>query len=484
MVLPEIAVLRFGLGARPGDLAAAAGDPRAWLMAQIKGAVPLAGNTPLAPSAQIFTELLAARDEQEKMKTRVAREAAAPAGTPVAAPAATPVFNPVRDAYLPHYRAQVLARAQSAALTARPFAERLVHFWTNHFAVSADKGAVFGIAGTLENEAIRPHVDGRFIDLLLAVEQHPAMIAFLDNQYSVGKDSELAQLAARRAARVRMAAPDKPAREFGINENLAREILELHTLGVNGGYSQKDVTTFAQIITGWSIGGGKGRLAGGAPGRFYFRDNLHEPGPKTFLGKTYHEQGQRQGEAVLEDLARHPATAHFIATKLVRHFVADDPPPAAVERVARAFHKTGGDLPSVYAALIASPEAWDANARKFKTPEDFVFSTLRSLNVSPREPEEVLRSFDLLGQRQYTPGSPAGWPDTAKSWDGSDALIHRVLWASRFAGRYEHGIDPVDLAASSLGAYARPDTVTALRRATSSSQALALLLMSPEFQRR
>jgi uncharacterized protein (DUF1800 family) len=348
---------------------------------------------------------------------------------------------------------------------------------------------VFGVAGTLENEAIRPHVDGRFVDLLTAVEQHPAMIGFLDNQYSVGKDSDLARLAARRAqvrpfARQRMDTPDKPRREFGINENLAREILELHTLGVNGGYTQKDVTTFAQIITGWSIGGGKGRLAGGAPGRFYFRDNLHEPGAKTFMGKTYYESGLRQGEAVLADLARQPATAHFIATKLVRHFVADDPPPAAVERVARAFLKGGGDLPTVYAALIEAPEAWDAEMRKFKTPEDLVFSTLRALNVSPRQPEEVVRSFDLLGQRQYTPGSPAGWPDTSKSWDGSDALMHRVLWASRAAGRYEQGIDPVDLAASCLGAYARPETVTALRRASSSSQALALLLMSPEFQRR
>jgi uncharacterized protein (DUF1800 family) len=466
----EIAVLRFGLGARPGDLAAAAGDPRGWLSAQIKGAVPLNGNAALAPSDQIFVELLAARDERQQMK----REAAA---TSSAAAAATPAPNPLRDAYLPHYRAQVLARAQSAALTARPFAERLVHFWTNHFAVSADKGAVFGVAGTLENEAIRPHVCGRFIDLLTAVEQHPAMITFLDNQYSVGKDSALAQLAERRAA-------DKPKREFGINENLAREILELHTLGVNGGYTQGDVTSFAQIITGWSVGGGKGRLAGGIPGRFYFRENLHEPGAKTFLGKTYYEAGQRQGEAVLEDLAQHRATAHFIATKLVRHFVADDPPPAVVERVARAFLKNGGDLPRVYAALIEAPEAWDAGARKFKTPEDFVFSTLRALNVSPSKPEEVLRSFDLLGQRQYTPGSPAGWPDTSKSWDGSDALIHRVLWASRIAGRYEQGIDPVELAASSLGAYARPETVTALRRASSSSQAVALLLMSPEFQRR
>ena len=480
----EIAVLRFGLGARPGDLAAAASDPRAWLMAQIAGAAQLAGNTPLAPSDQIFTEILAARDERQEIK-REATARSATVDTPAAGATAAAAFNPVRDAYLPHYRAQVLARAQSAALTARPFAERLVHFWTNHFAVSADKGAVFGIAGTLENEAIRPNINGRFADLLTAVEQHPAMIAFLDNQYSVGKDSELALLAARRAARQGMVgAPDQPKREFGINENLAREILELHTLGVNGGYTQSDVTSFAQIITGWSIGGGKGRLAGGTPGRFYFRDNLHEPGAKTFLGKIYTEDGRQQGEAVLADLSRHPATARFIATKLVRHFVADDPPPAAVERVAHAFRKSGGDLPHVYAALIEAPEAWDAKMRKLKTPEDFVFSTLRALNVSPRQPEEIVRSFDLLGQRQYVPGSPAGWPDTSKSWDGSDALMHRVLWASRAASRYERGIDPVELAASSLGAYARPETLTALRRASSSSQALALLLMSPEFQRR
>ena len=138
----------------------------------------------------------------------------------------------------------------------------------------------------------------------------------------------------------------------------------------------------------------------------------------------------------------------------------------------------------MYAALIESPEAWNADARKFKTPEDFVFSALRSLNVAPREPEEVIRSFELLGQRQYTPGSPAGWGDTAKNWDGSDSLMQRVIWATRVAERYDQGVDPVDLAASSLGSYARPDTLTALRRAASGSQALALLLMSPDFQRR
>jgi uncharacterized protein (DUF1800 family) len=470
MLHPEIAVLRFGLGARPGDLTAAGGDPRGWLRAQTQGIVPLAGTTPLAPSDQIFAGVLAAREERREMN----RDAAARSDSDLKA-----AVNVLRDAYLPHYHAQVLARAQSAALTARPFAERLVHFWTNHFAISADKGAIFGLAGTVENEAIRPHVNGRFVDLLTAVEQHPAMIAFLDNQYSVGADSMAAQSATRRMS---FATPLK--RQFGINENLAREILELHTLGVNGGYTQRDVTSFAQIITGWSIGGGKGRLAGGETGRFFFRDNLHEPGTKAFLGKRYPEGGQAQGEAVLKDLARHPATARFIATKLARHFVADDPPPATVERIAHAFLKSDGDLPQVYAALIDSPEAWDANSRKFKTPEDFVFSTLRALNVSPNRPDEVIRSFDFLGQRQYTPGSPAGWPDTANGWDGSDALMHRVLWASRVAERYDQGVNPLDVAASALGGYAREETLTALRRAASGTQGLALLLMSPEFQRR
>jgi uncharacterized protein (DUF1800 family) len=465
MLQTEIAVLRFGLGARPGDLEAASGDPRDWLRAQIRGSLPLAGTTAVTPSDQIFAAVLAAREQRQELK----REAAQSAAADIQA-----ASNVLRDAYQPHYHAQVLARAQSAALTTRPFGERLVHFWSNHFAISADKGAIFGLAGTLENEAIRPHVNGRFIDLLTAVEQHPAMIAFLDNQFSVGADSPAARFAARRQTK----------RQFGINENLAREILELHTLGVDGGYTQTDVTRFAQIITGWSIGGGKGRLAGGETGRFYFRDNLHEPGAKTFLGKSYPQDGRAQGEAVLADLAHHPSTARFIATKLARHFIADEPPPAAVERLTHAYLKSGGDLPQVYAALIEAPEAWEAQSRKFKTPEDFVFSTLRALNVAPQRPEEVIRSFELLGQRQYTPGSPAGWADTAKNWDGSDALMHRVLWASRVAERHEQGRDPLEVAASSLGGFARPETLAALRRATSGSQALALLLMSPEFQRR
>jgi uncharacterized protein (DUF1800 family) len=470
MVNTEIAVLRFGLGARPGDLAAASADPKRWLRAQIQGAVPRAGSTALAPSDEIFAGVVAARHERQEMRR-------AAAGQPASEPKAG--AGVLAEAYRPHYRAQVLARAQSAALTDRPFAERLVHFWSNHFAVSSDKGIVYGLAGTLENEAIRPHVNGRFLDLLKAVEQHPAMIVFLDNQASMGPNSPAAIGAKRRSER-----SDKPHREFGINENLAREILELHTLGVDGGYTQKDVTSFAKIITGWSVGNPTGRFAGGQTGRFFFRENLHEPGAKTLLGRQYPDGGQSQGEAVLADLARHPSTARFIAGKLVRHFVADDPPAAAVDRVARAFMKSGGDLPQVYTALIDSEEAWEAQPRKFKTPEDLVFSTLRAFDTAPGRPEEVLHGFEMLGQRQYTPGSPAGWPDVAKAWDGSDALMHRILWASAMAERLDRGRDPLEIANSCLGGYARPETLTALRRAAAGTQALTLLLMSPEFQRR
>jgi uncharacterized protein (DUF1800 family) len=470
MLQTELAVLRFGLGARPNDLRAVKSDPRGWLLEQIRDAVPLSGSTPLASSEEIFAGVLAARAQRQELQREVPTQSADTAKT---------TTNLLRDVYLPHYRAQVLARAQSAALTNQPFAERLLHFWTNHFAISADKGAVFGLAGTLENEVVRAHVNGRFVDLLTAVEQHPAMIAFLDNQNSVGADSAAGQTAARRTA-----LGNPPRREFGINENLAREILELHTLGVNGGYTQLDVTSFAQIITGWSIGGANGRLAGGQPGRFFFCGNLHEPSARTFLGKRYAQVGQAQGEAVLEDLARHPSTARFIATKLVRHFVADDPPAATVERLSQVFMRSDGDLPQVYAALIGSPEAWNTTLHKFKTPEDFVFSTLRAFDTAPTKAEEVIRSFEFLGQRQYTPGSPAGWPDNAKSWDGSDALMHRVLWSSLAAQRYDRGLDPLDVAALTLGRYVRAETLTALGRAASGVQALALLLLSPEFQRR
>ena len=397
--------------------------------------------------------------------------------------------NPVREVNLPHYRAQALARCQSAALTERPFAERLVHFWSNHFAVSADKGAVTGIAGTLENEAIRPNVNRRFVDLLSAAEQHPAMIAFLDNEYSVGKDSDLARLAALRASwkgSADIGAAVKPKREFGINENLAREILELHTLGVRGGYTQADVTSFAQIITGWSIGGGKGRFAAGTPGRFYFRDNLHEPGAKTFMGKTYREAGVRQGEAALADLAAHPATAVFIATKLVRHFIADDPPPAAVDRIAHAFRNWAATCRRSGAALVESPGGVgpaDAQVQDSAGLRAFHTASARCRTARAPRSDPQLRPPGPAAIHARVAGRLAGYREELGR---PDALMHRAgasglpAWPpSSSAARI-----PPRLPCASLGSFTRPETVAALGRASSSSQALALLLMSPEFQRR
>jgi len=460
---PLIAAHRFGLGPRPGELARI-GDPRAWLEQQLQGSYnPPEALASLSDSATILAVYVKARRDRRAMK----KDGGDPAQQTV---------NLIREQIVPHYLAQVAARTRIATTTDAPFRERLVHFWTNHFAVSVDKPAVTGIAGALENEAIRPHVTGRFADLLLAVERHPAMIMYLDNEFSIGPNSRLADLARRRRK--------AQNRKIDINENLGREILELHTLGVDGGYTQADVTSFAKVLTGWSIGGGQGFLAEGKSGEFHFRENAHESGTHTLLGKDYRQSGIAQGEAVLQDLARHPATAHHLARKLARHFMADDPPPQSVDRIAKAFSDSDGDLKKVYSALIAEDDAWNPAPAKYTTPFEFVIAALRVMAIDPPEGRKLAASFETLGQRTYSPGSPAGWPDTARDWDGADALMKRVEWSLAFAERTASLRDARQVAADAFGDAVSPATMRALGRAESNSQALALLLMSPEFQRR
>lgn len=468
-----IAVNRFGMGAKPGELAQTKSDPRGWILEQVNGQRALPEVIAGLPSTQdVFGRYTDAQDMgREAKEQRQPREAGN-----LSASQAQAVAQGVRKVLLPIYLQQVAARYQLASTSDAPLRERLVHFWTNHFAVSADKVVVLGLAATLENEAIRPHSNGHFVEMLLAVEQHPAMILYLDNQQSSGPNSQLADAAKRRH-------PDAE-RKIGINENLAREILELHTLGVNGGYTQSDVTTFARALTGWSVGGGRGRMSQGAPGEFVFREALHEPGAKTILGKRYSANGQEQAKAVLEDLARHPATASFIATKLVRHFVNDEPPATAVQKVAKAFKDSDGHLPTVYRAVIELADAWREPTQKFKTPHEFFVSTLRACNYVPNQPQQVLTAFEVLGQRPYTPGSPAGWPDTASQWDGPDALMKRIEWATSVGQRTAAHMAPLELAQQTLGDALSDHTRTAIARAASGAQALTLLLMSPEFQRR
>ena len=265
----------------------------------------------------------------------------------------------------------------------------------------------------------------------------------------------------------------------------------MHTLGVDGGYTQTDVTTFAQAISGWSIGGQDAgrRLArlgvdNGTPGEFLFRDVFHEPGAKRLLGKTYSEDGLKQGETILRDLALKPQTARHLATKLARHFIADDPPPAAVDRIAKAWLDSRAHLPTVYEALLESPESWAVPLAKFKTPADYIYSSFRALNIPLRDGRRALQPFEALGQRNLMPGSPAGWPDTSADWDGSSALLKRIAWADVVAQRMGDARNARELAPQLLGATLTEETTTAIARAESGAQALTLLLASPEFMRR
>jgi uncharacterized protein (DUF1800 family) len=463
-----IAANRFGLGSQTGELDAIGGNGRDWLRAQLKGAPPRLDDPQLRASSDILVQALDLRRD-----IRAARQAAAK-NEPGDGAQATAALMKVGQLLRPIYTQEATARFRQAISTDRPFVERLTQFWTNHFAVSVDKNLLLGLAGSFEREAIRPNVLGNFGDMLLAVERHPAMLLYLDNHLSVGPNSQAARNIGRR----------QTERKIGINENLARETLELHTLGVGGGYTQADVTSYAEVITGWSLGGEQGRRPQGDPGKFMFRAELHEPGAKVVLGKRYPDTGYDQGVAVLHDLGNHPSTARFIATKLARHFIADDPPAKAVDRIAHAYVTNGGHLPAVYSALIDSPDAWTQPLAKYKTPADYIVSSFRGLEIPLDGVRTPLAPFELLGQRNYQPGSPAGWPDRSADWDGASALMKRIEWADAVGQRLGTRRDAGALAPQLLGETLTNTTRTAIARAASSSQAVTLLMAAPEFMRR
>ena len=372
----------------------------------------------------------------------------------------------------------MVARGRLAATTPAAFRERWTLFWSNHFTVSATKGAVAPIAGAFEREAIRPHVFGRFEDMLLASSRHPAMLLYLDQAGSIGPDSPAARAASAQK------------RQVGLNENLAREIMELHTVGVHGGYTQADVTEFARALTGWSIARAQEPRRYGQqvapPGTFLFRPVTHQPGERTVLGKTYRQDGEDQARAVLADLAAHPATARHIAQKLAIHFVADDPPPALVARLEQSFVSSNGRLDRLAETLIDSPEAWTPTATKFKTPYEFLVSTWRVSGLTPDldKPAKFAGSMTVLGQRPFSAPSPKGWADDAAEWASPDGLVKRMAWAETAGRVMATNLDPVQSAQSALGARLSPQSAAAIARAETRPEAFAILLMSPEFQRR
>jgi uncharacterized protein (DUF1800 family) len=499
-----MALNRFGLGARggaSGDLIKAASDPRGFVKADLnhQGSprLEMPGLQPTPALAQaVFAYQAEAKAAREAAKgkssaemagsekpttvagdtaseskpldnrstdSRVMEKSAVDAATRAneAAPSGKPL-NVIQKTF----RAEALARLQRALMADSGFAERLVTFWSNHFCISAAKGELARIwAGAFEREAIRPHVLGRFNEMLAAVEQHPAMLFFLDNQQSLGPDSRAGQ-----------------NRKRGLNENLAREIMELHTLGVGGGYTQEDVTSLARIITGWTFAGRQRQL--GTPGTFVFNANAHQPGWQTLLGKTYADTGLSQGESALTDIARHPSTAKFIATKFARHFVADDPPPALVARLHEVFLKTDGDLLALATSLVDSDEAWRGPLTKIRSPYEYLVATGRLLGQIPEEPSRYLGGLNMLGQPLWTPSGPNGFADTNSAWAAPEGMKLRLDIAAQVASRLGDNVDPRELLELVAADASSSDTRRTIERAESRQQALALLLMSPEFQRR
>lgn len=485
MLSTTIALNRFGLGRRPGDQPP--GEAKRWLVQQFDAfqqRPPALAQVPArtAVVAQL-AEYLAEQQMAGRAKRQVQRASMPIGGTQPqqpnqdADPQADATKRYLRKSIRDDYLLMNAARLDCALTSDTPFVERLVNFWANHFAVSVDKLPVIGLAGLLEFEAIRPNVLGRFSDMLLAVEQHPAMLLYLDQVQSIGPESIVGERIALRGGKQR-----------GLNENLGREIMELHTLGVRTGYTQTDVTEFARALTGWTVSGlGRGpaaRLIGGSPGQFHFAEVLHEPGTRTIMGKKYAQDGEAQARAILLDLAASPATAKHLSTKLARHFAGDDPPPALVDRLSKAYLASGGDLPTVYRTLIESPEPWAPQPLKFKNPWNWTVSALRAVGTEHVEPMMATNVLRQLGQPTWQPGSPAGWDDIAASWAGPDALVRRVEVAQRIADKAGSTIDARALAETLFAQSLSQPTRMAVARAESPAEGLALLLVSPEFLRR
>jgi uncharacterized protein (DUF1800 family) len=469
-----VALRRFGLGARPQDLRAIAGDPRGYVAAGLThSAAVLLDDLDLDPSHITFANArladLQRRQAREAPQEALRQQMQVPyprtKGTP---PAEVPVRQGlVRPGLIrgEAYQDEAAVRFDRLVTTEHAFLERLVMFWSNHFCVSAAKPNVRAMAGAYEREAIRPHVTGRFVDMLLAVQQHPAMLQYLDNHVSFGPNSP----AGRRRGR-------------GLNENLAREILELHTLGVDGGYTQADVTNLARLITGWAVGG----LADpGQAGKFLYAANRREPGAFAVLGKTYADPSVEAGRAVLRDLAAHVATARHIARKLATHFVSDPPPPTLVAKLEATFNSTGGDLGALARTLIAADEAWTTPAVKVLPPNDFLIAMIRGLAMTPRpRSAEIVRLSNQLGQPLWRVPSPKGWPEGNLSWAAPAALRERLRIAEILTRQVDPQVDPRALAEALLGPMLSSATREAIARAEAREQGLQLLVMSPEFQRR
>ena len=432
------AAIRFGLGPRPDQ--PVPDDAEAWLLSQLEPSLP----GPPPPAG--FETMPTVADGFRFWRERDAMGPPQPGQR-------TPV-----DTYI---LAESIAASAWRIDTSAPYRERLVDFWSNHFTISRRAGThVTVTVPSFIRDVIRPHLAGRFADMLVAAFKHPAMLGYLDQAASVGPGSPLGKRTGR-----------------GLNENLAREILELHTLSATGGYTQQDVTEFARLLTGWRF------VRDREPFGTIFVKGAHEPGAKTILGRRF-EEGEDAAEAALRFLAAQPATHRHLATKLARHFVADDPPPAAVARLEAVLRDTDGDLGAVARALPGLPEAWEPPFSKLRPPADYVVAAYRACGgEGTRFGEDAFKFMSALGQPIWNAPQPNGWSDRAQDWLGPETIMQRLDCAYQIAGRFARHA-PMAALEVALGPLAPRETRDALRGAGSPQEALALLFASAEFQRR
>jgi uncharacterized protein (DUF1800 family) len=471
-----IAFSRFGLGRRKDEPVPR--DARAWLRAQLQEAdtTPDYGMLTSAQALELVHQEQMARaagrgfttesPNQITITQRGAQPGASypeqPPGMAMAGPMEPrhekKTLTPEQLAARQHEDAEVHAAIARMMTTEQGFRERLVWFWFNHFTVANRNRATGATVGPYIREAIRPNVTGSFRDMLFAVMRHPAMLTYLDQFHSIGPDSPMGE-----------------RRHKGLNENLARECLELHTITPAAGYTQDDVTSFAKILTGWSVEIQK------APRGFVFEPRAHEPGEQNVLGQTWPD-GEQGGIAILEWLSTHPATYHHLAEKLVRHFVADDPSPADVAHIEGVLSGTGGSLGAAANALVDLPNAWTP-LTKLRTPQEYVIATMRAVGAHPEAEQQLPGTFAALGQKLFDAPFPIGWPDRAVDWSSPEAILQRVDFAYQFTHRVTDQ-EPADVAENTLGPLLGAETLAQIRRAGSRQDGLTVLFSSPEFQRR
>jgi uncharacterized protein (DUF1800 family) len=432
------AAARFGLGARPDQPIQS--NPQMWLLAQIDGYPP----QPPLPAG--FDHVPTVADG-----FRVWRER----------DNAGPISSGQRSPVDTYFIAESIAAYSWRLDTSTPYLERLIDFWTNHFTISRRAGTQVTVTvPSFVRDVIRPHVTGRFADMLVAAFKHPSMLGYLDQNASVGPNSRFGIRSGR-----------------GLNENLAREILELHTVSVAAGYTQKDVTEFARLLTGWGFERDK------EPFGTTFRIAAHEPGSKELLGHRF-EAGEESAEKALRFLAEHPATYFHIATKLAKHFVSDFPPTKAVAKLEKVLLETEGDLGAIARTLPILPEAWDPPLSKLRNPADYVTAVYRACGASgERYGEAAFKAASGLGQQIWSALQPNGWSDQGSDWLAPEAAMQRLDWAFQVAGHFSSK-NPMAVLNSTLGSLAPRETLQAIRGAGSPQDALALLFASAEFQRR